>query len=268
LIARRISTAILLLALTGTVLSYENAKYLPLLFLTFHLGILWEWLSLLRQIIVVKIIFLIIFTLNFVGYFIYNTPETIVLLLQILNLIFWLFVVPVFVVYVFCHSGAVGCLTSFFCCSVSLISWLGLMEKGVMFLLSVLTIVWLTDISAFLFGKLLGKKKLHVRVSPNKTVEGVIGAFAVTAAGALILGLWGFGWYGYFLNSFGIFGLLVLTIIFVFISVNADLFESLLKRKAAVKDSGKLLPGHGGLFDRFDSSIAIGPVVAVFATFI
>jgi phosphatidate cytidylyltransferase len=120
-----------------------------------------------------------------------------------------------------------------------------------------LAIVWAADIGAYFSGRFLGKRKLAPNISPGKTWAGVVGAFV---AGALIaeLGGWLLG-----VEGAGLFGLAVLAVVTVAAAVVGDLVESLMKRHAQVKDSGRMFPGHGGLLDRMDSVFAAVPVFAL-----
>jgi phosphatidate cytidylyltransferase len=120
-----------------------------------------------------------------------------------------------------------------------------------------LAIVWAADIGAYFSGRFLGKRKLAPNISPGKTWAGVGGAFV---AGALIavLGGWLLG-----VTGAGLLGLAVLAVVTVAASVVGDLVESLMKRHAQVKDSGRMFPGHGGLLDRMDSVFAAVPVFAL-----
>lgn len=114
-------------------------------------------------------------------------------------------------------------------------------------------LVWGADIGAYCFGKLFGKYKLIPHVSPNKTWAGLYGGFAASCLIMMAFYVWyrpEFEWY------FAIF----LALITSFFAVVGDLFESLLKRIYAVKDSGNLIPGHGGMYDRIDSLLAAFPV--------
>jgi CDP-diglyceride synthetase len=106
-------------------------------------------------------------------------------------------------------------------------------------------VVWATDLVAFFAGRHLGRRKLAPRLSPGKTVEGAIAGVLAGVVVAVI----GFGGGG------APFGLAVAGA-----AVVGDLFESWLKRRARVKDSGTILPGHGGVLDRFDSLILAAPV--------
>ncbi len=125
---------------------------------------------------------------------------------------------------------------------------------GAQQLLYVMVLVWLADTGGYFAGKRWGKTKLAQSISPNKTWEGV--------AGAVVLGLiWAF--IGYAINLSGSLSLmswLLLSLVALLISIVGDLFESLFKRAHNVKDSGNLLPGHGGILDRIDSLLAAVPV--------
>jgi phosphatidate cytidylyltransferase len=120
-----------------------------------------------------------------------------------------------------------------------------------------LLIVWAADIGAYFSGRFLGKRKLAPNISPGKTWAGVYGAFV---AGALVAvaGGWLLGTEG-----LRLFGLALLAVLTVAASVVGDLIESLMKRHAQVKDSGRMFPGHGGLLDRMDSVFAAVPVFAL-----
>lgn len=112
-------------------------------------------------------------------------------------------------------------------------------------LLAVLTTVWLADSAAYFAGKRFGRNKLAPEISPGKTWEGVAGAFVGVTIYGLVL------CYYFHLSVWLIVGLWLIVVL----SIMGDLFESLLKRQAAVKDSSQLLPGHGGVLDRIDGLI-------------
>ena len=114
-------------------------------------------------------------------------------------------------------------------------------------------LIWCADIGAYFTGRKFGNKKLAPQISPGKTREGVYGALAVSGLFAFCIGLWA----GKSLpDAFLLMGLGLVTVVF---SVVGDLFESLMKRHANLKDSGTLLPGHGGVLDRIDSLLAALP---------
>lgn len=130
-------------------------------------------------------------------------------------------------------------------------------DRGHWWTLLALVIVWAADTGAYFSGRFLGRRKLAPRISPGKTWAGVYGAIL---AGGLVALLG-----GYLLgvrDGGQLIGLLVLGVLSVAAAVVGDLFESLMKRHAEVKDSGSLFPGHGGLLDRLDSVFAALPVFA------
>lgn len=127
-------------------------------------------------------------------------------------------------------------------------------------LLGTFLLVWTSDTGAYLSGKLLGKRKIMPHVSPGKTWEGLLGGMILTAAVAYVLSIWtkdNNGNVVHFLNMSPtkaiLWGLGV-----AFFGTLGDLFESRLKREAGVKDSGQVLPGHGGILDRFDAFLFAG----------
>jgi phosphatidate cytidylyltransferase len=119
--------------------------------------------------------------------------------------------------------------------------------------LGIIFLIWSNDTFAYLGGSLFGKHKLIERVSPGKTWEGTIFGIVITVAVSFLIKT-------YLLHSNNTILWLVLGVIVPITATFGDLFESLLKRKAGVKDSGKLMPGHGGVLDRFDSLLFVVPV--------
>ncbi|MBC7489514.1 MAG: phosphatidate cytidylyltransferase [Glaciimonas sp.] len=146
---------------------------------------------------------------------------------------------------------------------------LGLFLHSPLYLFSVMTIVWTADIGAYFCGKAFGTRKLAPSISPGKSWEGVIGGWllvlmitsiicvtpaAIPLSDTFPVQLFNvLGWPG----LFGVMTVLVIA------SVIGDLFESLLKRRAGIKDSSQLLPGHGGVLDRIDALIPVLPLVAL-----
>jgi phosphatidate cytidylyltransferase len=134
-----------------------------------------------------------------------------------------------------------------------LISTSHLFTNDKFLLLISLIIVWVSDIFAYFFGKIYGKNKLAPSVSPGKTVEGVYGAVFANFLLVLILSQ---------VFDYSIMSLSLLSLIIIPLSIFGDLFESLLKREANLKDSGNLIPGHGGVLDRIDGLCSTLPVIA------
>jgi phosphatidate cytidylyltransferase len=126
--------------------------------------------------------------------------------------------------------------------------------NGPLWVLFVLSLVWCADIFAYFVGRRLGGTKLAPRISPGKTLAGVWGGLAGCALYALIAA------YALNLQNNLTIGLILLSLITVIFSIVGDLFESLIKRHTNHKDSGRILPGHGGVFDRLDSLFAALPI--------
>lgn len=148
-------------------------------------------------------------------------------------------------------------------------AWFALVQflsQGVLMLLSVLFIVWIADTAAYFAGRAFGRRKLAPHISPGKTWAGVVGA--IVAVLLLALGVWQFAPAAHIYSNdlFAALGpawALLLLAVLVGLSIVGDLFESLLKRQAGVKDSGQLLPGHGGVLDRVDAMVPLLPSAAV-----
>lgn len=126
---------------------------------------------------------------------------------------------------------------------------------GAVWLLYVMCLVWGADSGAYLFGKRFGKNKLAPKVSPGKTREGVLGGLLTSAVISLLFSHWAD-------LDVTPMVLLVCSVLAVLASVLGDLTESMFKREAGIKDSGNLIPGHGGILDRIDSLTAAVPVFA------
>ncbi|KES17398.1 CDP-diglyceride synthetase [Gilliamella apicola SCGC AB-598-I20] len=124
---------------------------------------------------------------------------------------------------------------------------------GAVWLLYVFVLVWATDTGAYFAGRAIGKHKLAVKVSPGKTIEGFIGGVSLAILVCMLVYLT-----GYFAISF--INFLISSLLAILVSVLGDLTESMFKREAGIKDSGNLIPGHGGILDRIDSLTAAVPV--------
>jgi phosphatidate cytidylyltransferase len=128
---------------------------------------------------------------------------------------------------------------------------------GLVYIFYSLFIMWATDSGAYFIGRAMGKKKLWPEISPNKTVEGFIGGVVCAMIVAVLFVL---------LTDINatIFTLVGITIVLSVFGQIGDLVESALKRHFNVKDSGKILPGHGGILDRFDSLLFVWPLLHFF----
>jgi len=152
---------------------------------------------------------------------------------------------------------------------LALVGWVVLIPTGLAMidlravspwlLLAVMALVWTADIAAYFSGRKFGKRKLAPSISPGKTWEGVAGAILGVSC-YVILVCWASGQVRGMVN----FVMLVLiSWVWVVLSVEGDLFESAIKRQAGVKDSGALLPGHGGILDRIDAMTSTLPLAAL-----
>lgn len=172
--------------------------------------------------------------------------------------LFWLFLAPIWLVTRMQFNNRLLMAALGLCLLLS--TWLaliGLQRISPWLLLAVMATVWLADSAAYFAGKQFGRHKLAVAISPGKTWEGVAGALlAVTLYGLLICYYWHISRW-----------LIVALWFMVILSVMGDLFESLLKRQAEVKDSSQLLPGHGGVLDRIDGLLPTLPVVLFYIYF-
>lgn len=134
-------------------------------------------------------------------------------------------------------------------------------DLGPYYVLLALKLSWLADTGGYFAGRFLGKngKKLHPRVSPKKTVIGFWGSLVGALTGALIAKLW-------YLKDVSLIGLLVLAVVAGSLGQLGDLVESMIKRSTGIKDSGNIVPGHGGLLDRIDALLIVGPILYLYAT--
>lgn len=129
-------------------------------------------------------------------------------------------------------------------------------EAGLAFILFAFLVVWTTDTGAYLFGRAFGKHKLWPVISPNKTIEGFISGVLCSLLVPLIM--------QFFVDfDINIWIMLLVTIILSMFGQLGDLVESGFKRHFGVKDSGKILPGHGGILDRFDSFMFVLPLLNI-----
>jgi phosphatidate cytidylyltransferase len=126
-------------------------------------------------------------------------------------------------------------------------------------LLAIFVIIWSSDSFAYLAGKNFGKHKLAEKISPKKTIEGLAGGMAGSIIVAFLLHK-----YTDFVTNLSLINFILLALIIVIFGTLGDLLESKFKRQAGVKDSGNIIPGHGGILDRLDSFILAVPFVYIF----
>ncbi len=161
------------------------------------------------------------------------------------------------------HKAHCGWLSLFGIFAV-LAVWASLVQlyllHGAWYLVSLLALIWFADIAAYFVGRAIGRHKLAPKVSPGKTWEGAVGGVVAATAWVLISAYWP-GSFGATLALRWPVGIVILIAMgLAAISIVGDLFESLLKRRAGVKDSSQLLPGHGGVYDRIDALLPVAPL--------
>ncbi|MCF0177043.1 MAG: phosphatidate cytidylyltransferase, partial [Bacteroidales bacterium] len=132
------------------------------------------------------------------------------------------------------------------------------------YFIMLIVLIWLSDTGAYIFGMAFGQrpgsKKFCPVISPKKSWIGVVGGVVVTIATAILLK---------YLNitPLSLLHMLVIALLVCIFGISGDLFESLIKRHSGCKDSGNIMPGHGGLLDRFDSALFVIPVIVVYLQF-
>ncbi|MDH5479562.1 MAG: phosphatidate cytidylyltransferase [Nitrosomonas sp.] len=171
-----------------------------------------------------------------------------------LSVIFWVVAVPFFLKQSYTIKNPVV---------LMLIGWLVLLPTcfalyqlrsiSPLLLLGFMATIWVSDTAAYFSGRALGKRKLAVNISPGKTWEGVAGALVAVLIYALI-------WDYMIVEESLMTALVPLLLLMVVLGIIGDLFESLLKRQAGMKDSGNILPGHGGILDRIDALTSTLPL--------
>jgi len=269
MLKQRIITALILLPIFVWALLFMPASGFSVLIAVFVAVGAWEWggLMQLRQ-PSVRLMYCagMLLGLGVIGYFVAKQPSLLKLILEIAAA-WWLLAFVMVLRYP--ASGAwwqarwVKAISGLL---VLLPCWTALVYLKVhgssngFWLLLLFVLIWSADTGAYFSGRKFGRNKLAPLVSPGKSWEGVVGG-AITAALAVLLTL-------YFnkhevLGASQYFPLSFLVIITVALSVLGDLFESMAKRAVGVKDSGQLLPGHGGVLDRIDSVTAAAPIFAL-----
>jgi len=222
----------------------------------------WEWAGLLKAGVFGRWLFGLATLLPCAALYALGMPTPLLAALWLLALLFWLLLVPLW----FRQRWPLRAnMTGFLIGWLLLIpSWAGMVQlhaRSPWLLLAAMALVWIADIAAYFSGRALGRHKLAPEISPGKTWEGAIGAAIGVLVYAAMLAS-ATGWLAKLTalqTLLATLGLLLLTAV----SILGDLFESLAKRQAGVKDSSALLPGHGGVLDRIDSLTSTLPLVGL-----
>lgn len=267
----RIITALVLLAVLIPVLAYGSWQLgagVALVFVT--LGA-WEWMRLLRWGALASVVGAAVWALGLLLSGLYWPTQSAWTLLG-LSAIVWGLAVPVWLARGLPTSWG---FPSWWLTGVGAIvlaaTWWGLvaaLQRGSVFLLSIMVVVWISDIAAYFFGRTFGRHKLAPSISPGKTWEGVAGAvLCVSAVSSIYVFAPRAGLPETFADvviSHGAMALLCVVMwLLVALGIVGDLFESQLKRRAGMKDSSHLLPGHGGILDRIDALLPTVPAAVL-----
>lgn len=226
---------------------------------------MWEWLSMAQ----IQPVSKVLASLTFIATLLALLAMAGINYMLLSGLVFWLLIS--FIIVLFAHQSLPNYLahiihtkliTYLLSMLVTLLFvysavWLhGIAGNGPWLVLYVLISVWLADTGGYFAGKRWGKHALAKAISPNKTVEGLIG-------GMVLVALWSTVAYFLGISQFlSLFLWVLISVLTGLVSVSGDLFESLFKRSYQIKDSGNLLPGHGGMLDRVDSLLAAVPFFA------
>ena len=260
MLKQRIITGVVLIALVVLSVLFVENRIFSIFSAIVILGIGgWEWAKLTgfnepdmtRPLLFIAALFLFAFS-------IFLSRDIFWSILSIIGLFVWAGIFFLLATY---HQGVVlyqnnKWLLRFLAFPVLLLAWLALIilqDKNAEMLLYLILLVAVADSSAYFAGKRFGANKLAPNLSPGKTLEGVLGAIIGTIIWAILA-----AFYFKFSSGDGVFFVL-LSAVTAILSVAGDLFESLIKREANQKDSGTILPGHGGILDRIDAQLIALP---------
>ena len=253
LISRILSALVMLIVFLSSMFLFSGRYFSFVIYIPSLLA-LYEWSKLLYFESHEKKIFLAISLalIYFIDKYLNSEDSRLILLIAS---VFWLCIAPLFLIFKinlknFFFSSLIGWILVM----PLIISLNYLIELSPWVVLLVLTTIWLADSGAYFFGKQFGKRKLAPSISPGKTWEGFVGALFVVSLFSIVMTYFGF------VNSY--MSILFFNLILI-LSVEGDLFESYIKRMAKVKDSGDLIPGHGGVLDRIDSLCSSLPLATL-----
>lgn len=253
LISRILSAFVMLLVFLSSMFLFSGRYFSFMIYIPSLLA-LFEWSKLLYFKSHEKKIFLLIslILIYFIDQHLDADNSRLILLIAS---VFWLCIAPLFLLFkINLKNFFLSALIGWVLVMPLIISLNYLIQLSPWVVLLVLTSIWLADSGAYFFGKQFGKKKLAPTISPGKTWEGFLGALFVVSSFSIAVTYLGF------VNSY--MAIFFFNLILV-LSVEGDLFESYIKRMAKVKDSGDLIPGHGGVLDRIDSLCSSLPLATL-----
>lgn len=259
MLEQRIITGVILIPIFVLSLLYMPSQWFAVLLGLIALAAAWEWASMVSDSFASKIIYVVTSGVTIACCWLF-LEEKHVRLVMLIGSIYWVFVL--FLLSFYQSSWLRNYLlnsflhySGYFVITVGWLAITALHQQKPGLLLFLFLLVWVADSAAYFAGKRFGRIKLAEQLSPGKTREGVLGAMVAT----LILSFIGLWIWQAELQWGGAVYFVLLCVLTALISVVGDLFESLLKRNADKKDSGFLVPGHGGVLDRIDSILAASP---------
>ena len=281
MLKQRIITALILAPAAISAIFYLPINYFAILLMAI-IGIgSWEWARFMGLVDTVQRLGYVVVTSAIIAtlWFLLRVDETWLVITGVqheitsilwLSVLWWLF--AAFLMFLYPKSSSFWANNKFI---IAIFGWLTLVPtwlafmvlrtnnhlldefQGAQLLMYLFMLVWSADVGAYFVGKSLGKRKLMPNVSPGKTIEGFLGGVVCASILTVIVGF-SLQW-----SSDKFMTALMVTLLITSISVLGDLTESMFKRQAGVKDSGTILPGHGGILDRIDSLTATAPVFAL-----
>lgn len=266
MLKQRLLTAAILVPLVIWGILRLPTEYLALVLALFIVQGAWEWTGLMRMTSTMKRgLYVLVVAAGLAGsWFMLRGDASNWMAVPVLSLFWWLLAIALVVQFPNATARWSSSSAHFLIGLIVLIpTWLAVValhessEQGPLLVMYLLSLIWVADSGAYFSGRAWGKRKLAPAVSPGKSWEGVVGgavlSLAYAVGAAQVLELPG--------NQWPLF--VVLSLVTVLFSVLGDLTESMFKRHAGIKDSGTLLPGHGGVLDRIDSVTAAAPVFVV-----
>lgn len=292
----RIITAVVLLAILAVLLSLKDSFYFATFVSLASAGALFEWLRISlnhpHKSLLAAVIGIVGFAV-FVGLYSLLLPSEgshIVLALShpvefqanpwatvafatLITISFfvsfvWIFIVPMVLYQSKTEVIANSIFHSIFAVFAVLVTWFSIVMcytfLGAWFLLSFLIIIWCADTFAYFGGRFFGGSKLAPAISPGKTRSGALCGIVSVAVWMLLSSFIEGSFAALLVQYIGLLGAVAVGMVMAVVSIFGDLYESLLKRRAGIKDSSQLLPGHGGVWDRLDSVISVSPIAMIF----
>lgn len=263
MLKQRLITALILIPLVVWGVYSLPEDYLTGIFSVLVLVGAWEWsrLSEARSILV-RVLYLILLVVLMLGL---HADISFYMIIMYVAAVWWLFAIVWLFVPGFARNSSNKAIAFKLFAGILILlpTWMAIVyihgseQYGPSWLLYMMALAWVADGGAYFSGRRWGRNKLAPAISPGKTREGVYGSFVLILPYALL------GGYFLGLQATDLASFVLLSVLLVPVSVLGDLFESLIKRHSGYKDSGVLLPGHGGVMDRIDSLTAVAPLFLI-----